>query len=217
MNDSSAPEPGGCDATGAHVQVLTAEVRTLAVGSHQVTLSLYAQLDDAAPDDITPFGRVEPRNALDEWVYVAGRHIETGELVRSSLPYTAWGVRVNRKAFADDLWRLCPDVDGAGMSGAPPLVHEYRGEKAELAALRRPKGVVRLLMLNDAAAEFDRAARDAEEGWEELPAEEAKRRRPEWEARASAIRDRFDGEFGELSLIAERWRELPKIVLSPLR
>jgi hypothetical protein len=217
MNHTRAPESGGCGAMGARVQVLTAEVRTLAVGSRQVTLSVYGQLDQAAPDDITPFGRVEPRDALDEWVYVVGRHTGTGVLVRSSLPYTTWGVRANRRAFEDDLWRLHPDSGSALLTGAPPLVYEYRGEQAELAALRRPKGVVRLLMLNDAAAEFDKAALGAGDGWEGLPGEEAKRRRAEWEARASTIRERFDGEFGEMSLIAERWLELPKIVLARLR
>jgi hypothetical protein len=217
MNDNSVMESGGCGAKDARVQVFTAEVRTLTVGSRQVTMSVYSQLDHAAPDDITPFGRVEPRNALDEWVYVAGRHHETGVLVRSSLPYTTWGVRANRKAFEDDLWRLRPDFGSALLTGPPPLVYEYRGEQAELAALRRPIGVVRLLMLNDAAAEFDNAALGAGQGWEGLPGEEAKQRRAAWEARASAIRERFDREFGEMSLIAERWLQLPKIILARLR
>ena len=43
MTDEN-PGPGDQhDAKGAHVQVLTAEVRTLVVGSRQVTMSVYNQ------------------------------------------------------------------------------------------------------------------------------------------------------------------------------
>ena len=45
----------------AVVKVLTAEVRTLMVGSRQVTLSVYGQLDHAPPEYIEPFGRVRIR------------------------------------------------------------------------------------------------------------------------------------------------------------
>ena len=91
VTDSGPGSGGQHDAKDAHVQVLTAEVRTLVVGSRQVTMSVYNQLDYEAPGDIAPFGRVEPRNALDEWVYVVGRYDGTGALVRSSLPYSTWG------------------------------------------------------------------------------------------------------------------------------
>jgi hypothetical protein len=42
----------------ARVDVLTAEVRALMVGSRQVTLSVYRQLDATAAEDCEPFGRV---------------------------------------------------------------------------------------------------------------------------------------------------------------
>ena len=55
--------------TAARVEVLTAEVRVLMVGSRQVTLSVYGQLDYAKPDQIEPFGRVRTGRAhcSDEW------------------------------------------------------------------------------------------------------------------------------------------------------
>ena len=53
--------------TTAHVEVLTAEVRVLMVGSRQVTLSVYRQLDHVRPGHIEPFGRVRD-GAEDGWV-----------------------------------------------------------------------------------------------------------------------------------------------------
>lgn len=74
------------DARAARVQVLTAEVRTLVVGSRQVTLSVYSQLDSADYDEIEPFGRVRPRDALLDYIYLVGRHRQAGALVRSVIP-----------------------------------------------------------------------------------------------------------------------------------
>jgi hypothetical protein len=51
------------NSTTATVETLTAEVRVLMVGSRQVTLSVYGQLDEVGPEDIEPFGRVNPRDA----------------------------------------------------------------------------------------------------------------------------------------------------------
>lgn len=42
----------------AKIETLTAEVRVLVVGSRQVTLSVFRQLDRVSPERITPFGRV---------------------------------------------------------------------------------------------------------------------------------------------------------------
>jgi hypothetical protein len=67
----------------ATVEVLTAEVRVLMVGSRQVTLSVYNQLDWAHYTDIEPFGRVNPKGTLADHVYVVGRERESGGLVRS--------------------------------------------------------------------------------------------------------------------------------------
>lgn len=70
------------------VKTLTAEVRVLMVGSRQITLSVYGQLDDIPDIRITPMGRVAPKDAQAAWVYVVGKDSQTGALARSSLPYT---------------------------------------------------------------------------------------------------------------------------------
>lgn len=75
--------------TGPHnarVQVLAAEVRTLMVGSRQVTLSVYGQLDTVSADDIEPFGRVRPKDMQLDYIYLIGKHRRTGVLVRSVVP-----------------------------------------------------------------------------------------------------------------------------------
>jgi hypothetical protein len=72
--------------TAARVEVLTAEVRVLMVGSRQVTLSVYGQLDQVQPGEIEPFGRVQPRDAEQGYTYVVGASVRVadgGALVRS--------------------------------------------------------------------------------------------------------------------------------------
>lgn len=69
-------------AVTAEVQVLTAEVRVLMVGSRQVTLSVYRQLDEVSEERIEPFGRVRDTSTSGE-VWVVGRDTSTGALVRA--------------------------------------------------------------------------------------------------------------------------------------
>jgi hypothetical protein len=81
--------------TTATVEVLTAEVRTLMVGSRQVTLSVYRQLDGVGGvgwewmKDFEPFGRVHDSKDESEFMpgvlFLIGRHRETGALVRAWL------------------------------------------------------------------------------------------------------------------------------------
>jgi hypothetical protein len=61
------------NSTTATVETLTAEVRVLMVGSRQVTLSVYNQLDEVPYADIEPYGRVRPRDAERGRVCVVGR------------------------------------------------------------------------------------------------------------------------------------------------
>jgi hypothetical protein len=70
----------------ATVEVLTAEVRVLMVGSRQVTMSVYNQLDEVYCGEIETFGRVSPPRASDDFIYVVGRSNDLGDLVRSYLP-----------------------------------------------------------------------------------------------------------------------------------
>jgi hypothetical protein len=68
----------------ATVEVLTAEVRTLMVGSRQVTLSVFRQLDEVTQDWCEPFGRVNDKSTDERFgVTVVGRHTVSGALVRS--------------------------------------------------------------------------------------------------------------------------------------
>ncbi len=99
----------------AEVQVLTAEVRVLMVGSRQVTMSVYRQLDEAADEhEIEAFGRVRDGKDKEvehdlvnrpdqwhsehvgnirfsycrertDWLHVIGRRSDDGVLVRSSI------------------------------------------------------------------------------------------------------------------------------------
>ena len=68
--------------TTATVEALTAQVRVLMVGSRQITLSVYWQLDDVDSDKVDVFGRVAPSQAEEGWTYAVGRHKESGDLVR---------------------------------------------------------------------------------------------------------------------------------------
>lgn len=77
----------GSHTTTATVEVLTAEVRVLMVGSRQVTLSVYRQLDRRPSRLVRPFGRVSDKQDEQSYrcrsVFVVGCEIETGALVRS--------------------------------------------------------------------------------------------------------------------------------------
>jgi hypothetical protein len=70
----------------ATVEALAAEVRVLMVGSRQVTLSVFRQLDTVALDDLDIFGRVrDPSEDNGHWITVVGRHQRTGTLCRARL------------------------------------------------------------------------------------------------------------------------------------
>lgn len=77
----------------ATVETLTAAVRVLMVGSRQVTMGVYGQLDHVEYDEIEPFGRVTPKDAQAVNVYIIGKHAKTGELVGSWLPATESRIR----------------------------------------------------------------------------------------------------------------------------
>lgn len=75
--------------TDARVTTLTAEVRTLMVGSRQVTLSIYGQLDEVPLMAMSPFGRVRTRDKFAEgWevIQVVGADRD-GRLVASRLSW----------------------------------------------------------------------------------------------------------------------------------
>jgi len=75
-------------ANTATVQTLTAEVRVLMVGSRQITMSVFKQLDHRPIEEIELFGRVSVPNDYGI-VRVVGRSTLDGTLVRSHVdnPY----------------------------------------------------------------------------------------------------------------------------------
>jgi hypothetical protein len=70
----------------ARVTTVTAEVKSMMVGSRQVTLSVYGQLDFIGASVITPMGRVKPKDAEWGYVYIVGKHSATGQLARARTP-----------------------------------------------------------------------------------------------------------------------------------
>jgi hypothetical protein len=121
---------GSNGSTQATVRTLTAEVKVLMVGNRQVTLSVYRQLDAVRPDQIEPFGRVsdsqdhptismgrgyERQVTNPTEVFVVGRSIDTGALVRSrmekpeiyegspqSVSHEEWGAWCNQQHKPSD-------------------------------------------------------------------------------------------------------------------
>lgn len=69
------------EVVGARVEVLTAEVRALMVGSRQVTLSVFRQLDTVDSSEIEPMGRV---NFSECHLWLVGMSKKTGALVRAN-------------------------------------------------------------------------------------------------------------------------------------
>lgn len=89
----------------ATVKTLTAEVRVLMVGSRQVTLSVYGQLDQVDYAEIEPFGRVNPRGE-DDYLCIVGRSKRDGTLVRSRVPYSSDALAAATGFDVDEYERL---------------------------------------------------------------------------------------------------------------
>jgi len=117
----------------ATVDVLTAEVRVLMIGSRQVTMSVYKQLDWIAPDKIVPFGRI---NDGERWVssdverlVVVGQNPDDGSLVRARFRRQHRGtvVRTGEKLIkysdsADASMRLCTRSEWEAAEALPLIV-----------------------------------------------------------------------------------------------
>lgn len=87
--------------TTATVETLTAEVRVLKVGSRQVTMSVYNQLDYAGYDETELFGRVHPRDRDPEYAYLVGMNRKDGTLVRVRVPVTESAIKNSSTAWND--------------------------------------------------------------------------------------------------------------------
>jgi hypothetical protein len=81
--------------SAAAIRTLTAEVRVLMVGPRQITLAAFGQLDYAEPGQLELFGRVNPGpdEAQLGYMYLIGRHRETGALARCRVPATETAIQ----------------------------------------------------------------------------------------------------------------------------
>lgn len=87
----------------ATVQALTAEVRVLMVGSRQVTLSVFAQLDECPFEEVEAFGRVRARDHDGLWV--VGRRLVDGSLVKSQPgAHAVWPLSSGQYDAVDHWW-----------------------------------------------------------------------------------------------------------------
>jgi hypothetical protein len=144
----------------ATVETVTAEVRVLMVGSRQVTMSVYNQLDEVSHDRIDAFGRVRPRDEDWRFVHVVGRDRESGALVRSF----AWIRHMVREPSAEEV------------EAANPLMSsiDYR-TRAELRKLVRESHRWSSSVIEAAARELARRRMqlswmtETGEDWEKLP------------------------------------------------
>jgi hypothetical protein len=71
----------------ATVETLAAEVHVLKVGSRQITMSVYNQLDSVLSHEIEPFGRVRTKDDIWSRLEVVGRSLrpqDNGALVSAS-------------------------------------------------------------------------------------------------------------------------------------
>jgi hypothetical protein len=99
--DSASVEP-------AHVEVLSAEVRVLQVGSRQMTRSMYRQLEEAIPEQFQALGRVRDKKRIPKEygiskvgvLQLVGRDTKTRALVRRNAEPTDWSPREGPSEFA---------------------------------------------------------------------------------------------------------------------
>jgi hypothetical protein len=165
-------------ATTAEVQVLTAEVRVLMVGSRQVTLSVYRQLDLVDADQIEPFGRVSDSrdDAHHRNVYVIGRSPD-GTLVRGlhERPMSEESIRQHAARFRADADKQSEQIGDleqvivsyASAEYATHLVKDYR-QRLDRARAERTR------LLAEAQGWIDYIPQAAEakalfELWQQLP------------------------------------------------
>jgi hypothetical protein len=102
---------GGTEMTGretATIETLTASVKVLMLGSRQITLTIYRQLDIVDVADMDPFGRVNPKGSGPDVVHVVGRRKVTGELVKSVAPAT-WGAILQHTGQAENARTVAED------------------------------------------------------------------------------------------------------------
>lgn len=140
----------------ATVEVLAAEVRVLMVGSRQVTLSVYAQLDMVDVDYIEPFGRVHFRKRdAGNFVDLVGKDSRTGVLVRSSVPRREW-VMEEHDETAKDLLQDIRECEWTASEQERALHPQEAEDFRQLAAAARSSLKIRWSYLSSKAEETAR-------------------------------------------------------------
>ena len=186
--------------TAARVEVLTAEVRVLMVGSRQVTLSVYAQLDRVEPEEIEPFGRVRPRDAEYGHIYVVGastRPIDQGTLARSSGETST--------KLLETAQRLRQQVAAAGAKNRWLAAHGEMRDRRQHGQLATPEEERHLRELRDEKEKLLRSPGIYEPDLDQINA-----------ARARAMLETA-GTLEAEAEDARLWEALPLIVLAGLR
>lgn len=237
------------DSTTAVVETITAEVRVLMVGSRQVTAGVYGQLDMVEPCEIIPFGRVTPKDAQAGHVYIAGKHKETGELVRSCTPCSEDKIWDKAKQ-GSEATRWDKAADTADTAAADQL---KRADKAEqdaadqierdstyyATAQRGDRRAAEAQTLADAATtELERLEHLAKTAEERHSAAKCRALAADYQAKAADYREEAKrlGEIADkrrdiaeqwnqrdvkaetdLTTLADKWMQLPLIVLAGLR
>jgi hypothetical protein len=128
----------------ANVEVPSAEVRVLQMGSGQITLSMYRQLDEATFERFKPFGRVRDneRSPKEGVLQLVGRDTETGVLVRCDAYPPDWSPREGSSEFAHCCCILSnPDRARTRLSTAPTGARWYGPAERALIVLPRTAGM----------------------------------------------------------------------------
>lgn len=205
----------GSGAQSARVDLLTAEVRTVMVGSRQVTLSVYRQLDTIEPESIEAMGRVRDSQDKEDGLYVIGRHRETGALTRSHFPAPSSEVllKLDTQAVIETIALLSQedDDDVSPIDTDTRIINSSSGRRLyakDIAVAQDADCVIRVRRYAHNAqsaqsARYWRYAYGHAEGRREIIAA----------AEEELIRQRELRKFQE----THHWDELPLIVLAGLR
>jgi hypothetical protein len=202
----------------ATVETLTAEVRCLMVGSRQVTLSVYRQLDTVDHADAEALGRVRTgdKSVPDRTIELVARRRTDGTLVRSTITPPSW--------------RL--DSTGSNVHCGLHILYRRRGEPESVTILGGEYGSHRIEYVArptgrrpDYFRDYGHVCPVWNDGGEPFDQEQVKRhRRGECCDLSGALRDEADTEDAEtLAKLIEAQNAfdtavaLPLIVLAGLR
>ena len=224
MDDDQQEQEEGQD---ARVRTLTAEVRTLVVGSRQVTMSVYNQLDFVDYAQIKPFGRVNPKDADSAALYVVGRHKADGSLVRARTPRVSdefddqphlAAARVVTSNMIDGIRSADQEARGAvireAMRAFARLIHSHLADRSKVVDFLQQEARSAGLPSGHIRADIDRHLT-------ELFAGSFEGKGGPFEGQAILVVDDREKAYGNARVAVAKvkvaWSGLPLIVLAGLR